>query len=83
MNVTIQYKEKNINMNLTARFAKLYAVPHSYSEDGLALEEWGTGELESVPACKIGDETLLASFVVENGSVGVVYLGEGVTYAAH
>lgn len=82
MHVTIQYKDESIGLDIASPRAKLYAVPTSYSKDGLALEQWGIGDLEPVPACKIGDETLLAHFVIDGDAVNVAYLGVGVTYAA-
>lgn len=82
MRVTVQYKNESIGLDITSPCAKLYAVPTTYSKDGLALEQWGIGELEPVPACKIGDETLLAHFVVNGDAVDVAYLSAEVTYAA-
>lgn len=61
---------------------KLYAVPEAYSEDGLYLATWANGEIEPIPACAIGDATMLAHIeTTQEGQCKPIYLAEGVEYA--
>lgn len=64
---------------------RLWAVPLSYSEDGLVVSVWGAGELEPYPACLGSEMRLMGEFECrqESGAERVVAISlvEGVEYA--
>lgn len=53
-----------------------YAVPASYSDDGLYLATWASGEYEPVPACAASEARLLARLAVERSERGELYVRE-------
>ncbi len=62
----------------------LYAVPQTYSEDGMYLARWAAGELEPVPACdSVGFLLKLCLEIAQSGaeSLREIYRAEGVEYA--
>lgn len=61
----------------------LYAVPQTYSEDGLYLARWAQGELEPVPACDGVGFLLKVSLEAQSGveTLREIYKADGVTYA--
>jgi|GEM_PF-1612468 len=66
-------------------FIKLYEVPATYSDDCYYAAVWQQGELEAVPACEIGIETLLAYVAIDLDGAGLkartIYLAKEVAYA--
>lgn len=85
MDILISYDDLTIPVALVAGDnMALYAVPTAYSEDGLYLAQWGTGELEPLPAC--GTWTPLLRLCLADGEDGADSLVEdfkadGVSYA--
>ena len=85
MDILISYDYLTIPVALAAGDSMaLYAVPTAYSEDGLYLAQWGTGELEPLPAC--GTWTPLLRLRLSSGEDGADSLVEdfkadGVSYA--
>lgn len=62
---------------------KLYAVPLNYSDDGLFVSVWCNDEIEQIPACPIGSETLLAHLQIAQNikDCNEIFIAEGVQYA--
>lgn len=62
---------------------KLYSVPKNYSDDGLFVSAWSNDEIEQIPACAIGNETLLAHLQIaqNNNDCNEIFIAEGVQYA--
>lgn len=62
---------------------KVYAVPSNYSGDGLFVSVWCNDEIEQIPACPIGSETLLAHLQIaqNNNECNEIFIAEGVQYA--
>lgn len=84
MDILISYDDLTIPVALTAGDSMaLYAVPTAYSEDGLYLAQWGTGELEPLPAC--GTWTPLLCLRLASGEDGDSlvedFKADGVSYA--
>lgn len=85
MNILISCDGKSFSASLEqGDTLALYAVPQTYSEDGLYLARWAQGELEPVPACdSVG---FLLKLRLEHSRNGVerlreIYKAEGVDYA--
>lgn len=85
MDILISYDNQAIPVSLAeGDSVAVYAVPTDYSDDGLYLAQWGTGELEPVPACAAPALLLRLRLPVrENGAGGLVedVKSEGVSYA--
>lgn len=85
MDILISYDNQTFPVSLTeGDSVAVYAVPTEYSDDGLYLAQWGTGELEPVPACAAPALLLrLRRPVRENGAGSLVedFKSEGVSYA--
>lgn len=85
MDILISYDDLTIPVALVAGDnMALYAVPTAYSEDGLYLAQWGTGELEPLPAC--GTWTPLLRLRLADGeddadSLVEDFKADGVSYA--
>lgn len=85
MDILISYDNRSLPLSLAeGESAALYGVPAEYSEDGLYLAQWGSGDLEPLPAC--ADPVFLLRLRLparDNGSGGLVeeYKKEGVSYA--
>lgn len=85
MDILISYDNQEFSLSLAGgESAALYGVPTAYSEDGLYLAQWGTGELEPLPAC--GTWTPLLRLRLSSGEDGADSLVEdfkadGVSYA--
>lgn len=61
---------------------KVYTVPENYSDDGLFVSVWCNDEIEQIPACAIGSETLIAHIqITPNNTCNVLFIAEGVQYA--
>ena len=85
MDILISYDDLTIPVALVAGDnMALYAVPTAYSEDGLYLAQWGTGELEPLPACGTWTPLLRLRLVSgEDGADSLVedFKSDGVSYA--
>lgn len=84
MNILISFNGKSVPAALaTGDTVALYAVPETYSEDGLYLARWAQGELEPVPACDGVGFLLKLSLDAQGGveTLREIYKAEGVTYA--
>lgn len=81
MIIHLRYKGTTVPVECAAQAFKLYAVPPTYSGDGLAVCMWNAGELEPVPACLVGDAAVLAHFTVDGDTASPVLVAEGVEYA--
>ena len=63
---------------------KLYAVPLSYSDDGLYAAVWRQGEVEPAPACLGSSTTLLAHVTIQQEDDRLTVSGQlaqGVSHA--
>lgn len=88
MKITFKYDDgKTCQTTLTGpALITLYAVPTSYSDDGLYLATWAGGEYEPVPACAAVETALLARLSLERSERGEFFVREffcapGVAYA--
>lgn len=84
MNITLTYEKKSLSCDLEDRERlRLYSVPTEYSDDGLYLAAWKSGELEPVPACRCTEAVLLADLEcnAEGDALIEHMLAKGVTYA--
>ena len=77
MNITFKYDGTTCQAVLTGpALVALYAVPKPYSDDGLYLATWASGEYEPVPACAAAEARLLARLAVERNERGEFFVRE-------
>ena len=63
MTFTLTYAKNTAQCELfPGQKLRLWAVPTAYSDDGLVVAVWGSGELEPCPACLGTDMELLAEY---------------------
>ena len=84
--IKLTYAGQSVESEVYAgQHLRLWGVPPTYSEDGLAVSVWGAGELEPYPACLGSEMRLMGEFECrqESGAarVVVISLADGVEYA--
>lgn len=63
MTFTLTYAKNTAQCELfPGQKLRLWAVPTAYSDDGLVVAVWGSGELEPCPACLGTDMEMLAEY---------------------